>query len=253
MKTVDADITLEGLQMIWERNQIAERWNYFNYFTEIEEHFQRRAAPACFCFRPLDWALDRKLEERRRAARSRAARHRHGLRKVASEESEVREGQLARLLRAGCHTGSAGDGKGRRASRSTRKRRSNWKSSETYLTRMLGSARARRFQGDRRIARKARRRGRTSTTPTSSAWSSTLPCLKKDVRHRAGKPDRRRHAPGTPRARRDAPALSQQDDRRSALDAGAPVPRARAARKSRLTATEPFLPSLARPYNKKSR
>ena len=31
--------------------------NYFNYFTEIEEHFQRARASSLFLLSPLDWAL----------------------------------------------------------------------------------------------------------------------------------------------------------------------------------------------------
>ncbi|MBL8211628.1 MAG: hypothetical protein JNK87_12985 [Bryobacterales bacterium] len=36
-----------------------ESWpkNYFNYFTEIEEHFQRTRGTALFLLSPLDWAL----------------------------------------------------------------------------------------------------------------------------------------------------------------------------------------------------
>ena len=32
-------------------------YNYFNYFTEIEEHFQRARATSLFLLSPLDWAL----------------------------------------------------------------------------------------------------------------------------------------------------------------------------------------------------
>ncbi len=33
------------------------RYNYFNYFTEIEEHFQRARGTGLFLLSPLDWAL----------------------------------------------------------------------------------------------------------------------------------------------------------------------------------------------------
>ena len=39
---------------------MAERedsWNYFNYFTEVEEHFQRTRGAGLFLLSPLDWAL----------------------------------------------------------------------------------------------------------------------------------------------------------------------------------------------------
>ena len=36
-----------------------ETWagSYFNYFTEIEEHFQRARGTSLFLMSPLDWAL----------------------------------------------------------------------------------------------------------------------------------------------------------------------------------------------------
>jgi hypothetical protein len=33
------------------------RFNYFNYFTEVEEHFQQARGTALFLMSPLDWAL----------------------------------------------------------------------------------------------------------------------------------------------------------------------------------------------------
>src|SRR3954464_10800960 len=32
-------------------------WNYFNYYTEVEEHFQRARGTGLFLMSPLDWAL----------------------------------------------------------------------------------------------------------------------------------------------------------------------------------------------------
>ena len=32
-------------------------WNYFNYFTEVEEHFQRARGSGLFLLSPVDWAL----------------------------------------------------------------------------------------------------------------------------------------------------------------------------------------------------
>lgn len=36
---------------------MSEPFNYFNYFTEIEEHFQRARGTSLFLLSPLDWAL----------------------------------------------------------------------------------------------------------------------------------------------------------------------------------------------------
>src|SRR5687767_15248669 len=32
-------------------------WNYFNYYTEIEEHFQKTRGAGLFLLSPVDWAL----------------------------------------------------------------------------------------------------------------------------------------------------------------------------------------------------
>lgn len=34
-----------------------QHFNYFNYFTEVEEHFQRARGTGIFLFSPIDWAL----------------------------------------------------------------------------------------------------------------------------------------------------------------------------------------------------
>jgi hypothetical protein len=40
-----------------ETKPAPDPFNYFNYFTEIEEHFQRARGTALFLLSPLDWAL----------------------------------------------------------------------------------------------------------------------------------------------------------------------------------------------------
>jgi hypothetical protein len=40
-----------------EPEEIAWPSNYFNYFTEVEEHFQRARGTSLFLMSPLDWAL----------------------------------------------------------------------------------------------------------------------------------------------------------------------------------------------------
>src|SRR5579884_1811614 len=46
-------------QQRFETAPIDNDWpsNYFNYFTEIEEHFQRARGTSLFLFSPVDWAL----------------------------------------------------------------------------------------------------------------------------------------------------------------------------------------------------
>jgi hypothetical protein len=39
------------------RNDPPDAWNYFNYFTEVEEHFQRARGTGLFLLSSLDWAL----------------------------------------------------------------------------------------------------------------------------------------------------------------------------------------------------
>jgi hypothetical protein len=36
---------------------MSDKWNYFNYFTEVEEHFQSARRTGLFLMSPLDWAL----------------------------------------------------------------------------------------------------------------------------------------------------------------------------------------------------
>jgi hypothetical protein len=40
-----------------EEQEVGWPGNYFNYFTEVEEHFQRTRGTSLFLFSPLDWAL----------------------------------------------------------------------------------------------------------------------------------------------------------------------------------------------------
>ena len=49
VKTYDEDLTLEGLRLIWEKCPATDApENYFNYFTEIEEHFRVARGTGCF-------------------------------------------------------------------------------------------------------------------------------------------------------------------------------------------------------------
>jgi hypothetical protein len=43
--------------MAAEPEAVEPGWNYFNYFTEVEEHFQRARGTGLFLMSPLDWAL----------------------------------------------------------------------------------------------------------------------------------------------------------------------------------------------------
>src|ERR1700737_3304503 len=40
-----------------EEQEVSWVANYFNYFTEVEEHFQRVRGTSLFLMSPLDWAL----------------------------------------------------------------------------------------------------------------------------------------------------------------------------------------------------
>ncbi len=40
-----------------ESEELSWPANYFNYFTEVEEHFQKARATGLFLLSPLDWAL----------------------------------------------------------------------------------------------------------------------------------------------------------------------------------------------------
>ena len=92
--------------------------NYFNYFTEIEDHFQRARGTGLFLLSPLDWAL---IEAWKNAGIPLEA----VLRGIDQAFDKWRsrpprgtppDGEFAGLLRAGDCGGSPGDG-GRRAPR----------------------------------------------------------------------------------------------------------------------------------------
>jgi hypothetical protein len=50
-------LAIESIMQQSEQNQDNWPLNYFNYFTEIEEHFQRSRGTGLFLLSPLDWAL----------------------------------------------------------------------------------------------------------------------------------------------------------------------------------------------------
>ena len=68
IEEIDDMLTMDGLRIMYERNRAASArtaakaekhgslQNYFNYFTEIEEHFQRRRG-TLLMLSTLDWAL----------------------------------------------------------------------------------------------------------------------------------------------------------------------------------------------------
>ena len=70
-------------------------WNYFGYFTEIEEHFQRVRGTGLVSAFSSRLGADRNLEKLGDSARSSAARHRFGVREVACEKNQ----RLARSTR----------------------------------------------------------------------------------------------------------------------------------------------------------
>ena len=54
--------TTEGRRRFWPAASAGMRFSswldtYFNYFTEIEEHFRRARGTGLFLLSPLDWAL----------------------------------------------------------------------------------------------------------------------------------------------------------------------------------------------------
>ncbi len=92
---------------------------YFNYFTEIEDHFQRARGAGLFLLSPLDWAPDRGLEKRRHSAPEAVLRgDRPSLREMALASAARTHpyGELDGLLRPSHRRRGAGHG-GRRTYR----------------------------------------------------------------------------------------------------------------------------------------
>ena len=132
-------LTLEGLRLIWERNRIEDEArasktslteNYFTYFTEIEDHFQRARGTGLFLLSPLDWAL---IESWKNADIPLEAVLRgidQAFEKVALAASAWTrpDGKFSSVLRSGDSVGSAGDGGRRFAPES-------WERRATFLAR----------------------------------------------------------------------------------------------------------------------
>jgi hypothetical protein len=88
-------------------------WNYFNYFTEIEEHFQRTRGTGLFLLSPVDWALI----EPGRTAEFPLKQYFEALNRPLQngrEEDQCQASKLARLLRTSRAGGSRSYGQGRR-------------------------------------------------------------------------------------------------------------------------------------------
>lgn len=86
------------------------RLNYFNYFTEVEEQFQRSRATGLFLLSPLDWALIESWKKRGHPPGGGAAWHPDRLRPVARQKAQNPDGELADLLPPGCDERGRGDG-----------------------------------------------------------------------------------------------------------------------------------------------
>ena len=88
-------------------------YNYFNYFTEIEEHFQRARGTSLFLLSPLDWAL---VESWKNAGVPLEAVLRGidaAFEKWRGRKKKTQHGEFAGVLRAGRADGSAGHGRNR--------------------------------------------------------------------------------------------------------------------------------------------
>ena len=122
--------------MIWERNRDAQACavNYFNYFTEIEEHFQRARGTSLFLLSPLDWAL---IETWKNAGVPLEAVLRGidaAFEKWRSRKSQDADGELAGLLRPGRADRSADHGRHGAARTSARRPRRRFRSTNCAPT-----------------------------------------------------------------------------------------------------------------------
>src|SRR4029077_1142972 len=84
--------------------------NYFNYFTEIEEHFQRARGTSLFLLSPLDWALVESWKNSGVPLEAVLRGIDAAFEKMARPQGKNPEGQFAGVLRpVGAHR-SATDG-----------------------------------------------------------------------------------------------------------------------------------------------
>ena len=174
LKTVDEHLTLEG-----PANDLGTKppriVNYFNYFTEIEEHFQRARGTSLFLLSPLDWALIESWNESGVPLEAvlrgiDAAFEKWRGRKVKTQMVN----SLAFCAQAVLTEAQIMAGAGAAQAR-TRAALSAGRSA-----RLPGKQRRRRpLSRNRRVARRTRRRGRSALQQISKPWSSASPCSKR--------------------------------------------------------------------------
>ena len=257
VQEINEDLTLEGLEIIWRetkempgRSSRKRRWpsNYFNYFTEVEERFQKARGTGLFLMSPLDWAL---VETWKNAGVPLEA----ALRGIDAAFEKWR----------------------------TKKKRSQNVNSVAYCSQavlaeaqaMAGVAPARGQQRIRRavspgrsgrdICAKRRANPRTATASRRSrrqsiGWHRKPPALfqrsgrsgtaahrarRQDDRPGALAPNRRRTAPRPPRTRSPASPVSRKNDRRAARHARKAIPGAAVARVGGLAAAQPVLSEIS--------
>ena len=153
--------------------------NYFNYFTEIEEHFQRARGTGLFLLSPLDWALIESwknagvpLEAVLRGID--AAFEKWRGRKVKTQMVN----SLAFCAQAVLTEAQIMAGTVRSRKRETAAPPFPLDDLRAYLD---GNARAAApaVSGDRRVAAPPGRGMRRRTTPIWKSWSSASPCSKR--------------------------------------------------------------------------
>ncbi len=85
--------------------------SYFNYFTEVEEHFQKARGTSLFLLSPLDWALIESWKNTNVPLEAVLRGNRRRLRKVARETLASPDGELIGFLLAAGDAGGAADGR----------------------------------------------------------------------------------------------------------------------------------------------
>ena len=91
-------------------------WNYFSYFTEVEEHFQRTRGSGLFLLSPLGLGSDRDMEKCGNSARGRACAESSQRLRNGTPKRQGTSDQFSCILRTGRPRRGGGNGKRRCAS-----------------------------------------------------------------------------------------------------------------------------------------
>jgi len=224
--------------------------NYFNYFTEVEEHFQKARGTGLFLVSPLDWALIECWKEAGVPLEAVLRGIDEAFEKWRGRKSKFRSiNSLAYCAQAVIEQAQIMAGSAPPAAPRTVAPPFELEELRSYLA---ANAAALRQAGSEEVAVALDRLAAEAESHYANLedLERRLAALEdKMIARSPHPPDRRRPGGRAPRIRPPAPPLPRQDDRRPNLDAGAPVPGPPFARIRRAAPPQPVLSALTQRFS----